>query len=116
MTVTTGHNFLQQEQVMRIEEVRLGAELPELRKPITLVQMIAYAAATWDFHRYHYDPDFARAMGLPEPIADRSDVWSVPGTVGAQLGGARRFPQKTRLPFALARVPWRRRILLGEGQ
>lgn len=55
---------------MRIEGVRLGVELPGLRKPITLVQMVAYIAATWDFHRYHYDPDFARAMGLPEPIAD----------------------------------------------
>ncbi|MBI2166071.1 MAG: hypothetical protein HYU29_06690 [Chloroflexi bacterium] len=32
--------------------------------------MIAYAGATWDFHRLHYDPEYARAQGLAGPIAD----------------------------------------------
>ena len=29
-----------------------------------------YGAATWDWHRLHYDPGFADAMQLPGPVVD----------------------------------------------
>ncbi len=32
--------------------------------------MVAYAGATWDWHRYHYDPQLAQEMGLPAPFVD----------------------------------------------
>lgn len=55
---------------MRIDEVEVGQLLPELKKPVSLVGMVAYAAATWDLHRYHYDLGFAKSRGMPAPIAD----------------------------------------------
>lgn len=55
---------------MQIDEVEVGQELPELRKHIGSVQLVAYAAATWDLFRYHYDVEFAKSQGMAAPIAD----------------------------------------------
>ena len=47
---------------MRFGEIEPGQELPELRVALTHELLAAYAGATWDFHRYHYDADFAREV------------------------------------------------------
>lgn len=52
------------------EEIREGAELPELTKKIRPVNMMMYGAATWDFMRVHYDADHARERGFEGPILD----------------------------------------------
>jgi acyl dehydratase len=49
---------------------QVGAELPELNRTITLTDMIAYAGATWDWHRLHYDAAFCQERGLPAPVVD----------------------------------------------
>lgn len=53
-----------------IKQLAVGQELPELHKDADLVQFVAYAGATWDFHRYHYDTEYTKSLGLPGPIAD----------------------------------------------
>lgn len=50
--------------------IRVGDALPELERAITLVDMVAYAGATWDWYRSHYDPAFVAAAKLPAPIVD----------------------------------------------
>lgn len=52
------------------EDVGEGHELPPMDRHITLTGMVMYAAATWDFHRCHYDDQFARAAGFPAPFVD----------------------------------------------
>ena len=47
-----------------------GADIPPLERTIGLPQMVAYAGATWDWHRLHYDVDFVRSRGLPAPVVD----------------------------------------------
>ncbi len=47
-----------------------GDSVPPLERTITLPSMIAYAGATWDWHRLHYDPKFVAANGLPGPVVD----------------------------------------------
>src|SRR5258708_22480535 len=32
--------------------------------------MVAYAGATWDWHRLHYDADYVAGAGLPKPVVD----------------------------------------------
>ncbi|MBF6331158.1 hypothetical protein IU452_21890 [Nocardia transvalensis] len=32
--------------------------------------MVAYAGATWDWHRLHYDTAYLAARGLPAPVID----------------------------------------------
>jgi len=50
--------------------MREGDALPALERTVTLVDMIAYAGATWDFYRLHYDPEFVAAAGVPGPVVD----------------------------------------------
>jgi len=47
-----------------------GEAIPPLERCITLTSMVAYAGATWDWHRLHYDPEFVAANRLPAPVVD----------------------------------------------
>ncbi|ABL83567.1 MULTISPECIES: MaoC/PaaZ C-terminal domain-containing protein [unclassified Nocardioides] len=49
---------------------RVGDPVPALQRTITLTDMVAYAGATWDWHRLHYDQDYAAEKGLPGPVVD----------------------------------------------
>jgi acyl dehydratase len=51
-------------------ELRVGQAIPPLERTVSLVRMMAYAGATWDWHRLHYDPGYTAARNLPGPIAD----------------------------------------------
>jgi acyl dehydratase len=50
--------------------VNAGDALPALERTITLTDMVAYAGATWDWHRLHYDQAYLNAAGLPRPVVD----------------------------------------------
>ena len=50
--------------------IEIGTELPPLERRITLADMVAYAGATWDWHRLHYDPDYLQSKQLPAPVVD----------------------------------------------
>lgn len=50
--------------------IQAGTALPDLQRTITLTDMIAYAGATWDWHRLHYDPDYLASRKLPAPVVD----------------------------------------------
>lgn len=41
-----------------------------LERTIELPDMIAYAGATWDWHRLHYDADYLAERGLDRPVVD----------------------------------------------
>ena len=58
------------------EDIEIGQELPSLEKHIDSVSMMMYGAATWDFHKYHHDKDYANSKGMKGPILD-----------GQQMGG-----------------------------
>ena len=49
---------------------RTGEQITPLERTIELADMIAYAGATWDWHRLHYDRDFLASNGLPAPVVD----------------------------------------------
>lgn len=55
---------------LSFEEINIGDEIPPLVNKVTLIQMVMYAAATWDFHRHHYDKEFAQTKGFPGPFVD----------------------------------------------
>lgn len=54
----------------RIDDIRIGGELPPIEMEITLTSLVMYAAATWDFHRYHYDQRFVADAGMAAPFMD----------------------------------------------
>lgn len=49
---------------------RVGDEIPALERRIDLVNMVAYAGATWDWYKLHYDPEAVAASRLPGPVVD----------------------------------------------
>ena len=50
--------------------MKVGQRLPDLVRPVTLTDMVAYGGATWDSHRLHYDPSFAVSAGMERPVVD----------------------------------------------
>ncbi len=50
--------------------MRPGDAVPELVRTVTLPAMVAYAGATWDWHRLHYDPAYLAGRGLDRPVVD----------------------------------------------
>ena len=51
-------------------ETAVGSSVPPLTRTITLTDMVAYAGATWDWHRLHYDPAYIAEKKLPAPVVD----------------------------------------------
>lgn len=41
-----------------------------LERTIGLPDMVAYAGATWDWHRLHYDHEWVRSRDLDAPVVD----------------------------------------------
>lgn len=52
------------------ERLSPGRLLRPLHRRIALPDMVAYGAATWDWHRLHYDEAHARRLGAPAPLVD----------------------------------------------
>lgn len=50
--------------------MKAGERLPALERRILLPDMVAYGAATWDWHRLHYDAEHARRAGMKAPVVD----------------------------------------------
>ncbi len=53
-----------------IGEIAVGDEIASITFHASLTALIKYAAATWDFHPYHYDAESVSSFGLPAPLAD----------------------------------------------
>jgi acyl dehydratase len=51
-------------------DMTVGVAVPTLVRTIALTDMVAYAGATWDWHRLHYDHDWLVAHGLTRPVVD----------------------------------------------
>lgn len=50
--------------------MKAGDEVPALERTVGAADMIAYAGATWDWHRLHHDAAYLRARGLDRPVVD----------------------------------------------
>ena len=48
----------------------MSSHLPDLVVRLDLPRSMAYGAATWDWHRMHYDTEDARARGFEGPVID----------------------------------------------
>ena len=50
--------------------VMVGESVPELTRELGAAVLMAYGAATWDWHRLHYDQAYVEARGLEAPVVD----------------------------------------------
>jgi acyl dehydratase len=58
------------EQFVDHSRIAVGDTVPPLERRIDLPDMVAYAGATWDWHRLHYDTSYAAEKQLPAPVVD----------------------------------------------
>lgn len=72
-------------------DVKAGEKLPSLEKSFTSVDLVAYGAATWDWHRLHYDQDYARAKKLPGVIVDGQAFGALLARAALDWAGPRAF-------------------------
>ncbi|MEV4244257.1 MaoC/PaaZ C-terminal domain-containing protein [Streptosporangium canum] len=42
----------------------------DLERTLAAADLVAYAGATWDWHRLHYDPAYLAERGLDRPVVD----------------------------------------------
>jgi acyl dehydratase len=71
--------------------VKVGDALPPLEKTFTAVDLFAYGAATWDWHRMHYDAELARSKGFAGPVIDGQMYGALFARVAMQWAGPRAF-------------------------
>lgn len=73
-----------------------GEPLPGWEHRFTEVDLVAYGAATWDWHRVHYDLEYARSRKLPGVLIDGqvygaifaklANGWAGPGAFLSNMG------------------------------
>jgi acyl dehydratase len=91
----------------RFEDVVVGETLPEFAITLTHAALVTYAAATWDFHRMHYDPAYAAQAGLAAPVMDGQMAGGLMARQLMRFGGPDAFLR--RLSYRL-----REMVLMGE--
>jgi acyl dehydratase len=74
-----------------------GDKLPPFEKTFTAVDLFAYGAATWDWHRMHYDGEYARSKGFPGPVIDGQMYGAVFASLAMKGAGPRAFVTKMSL-------------------
>ena len=74
-----------------------GDRLPPFEKTFTAVDLFAYGAATWDWHRMHYDAELARSKGFAAPVIDGQMYGAIFASVAMRWAGPRAFMTKMSL-------------------
>ncbi len=84
---------------LSIDNVHVGDAIPAQARTFTTVDLVSYGAATWDWHRLHYDIEYARAMKLPNVIVDGQAYGAVFAKAVLDWAGPRAFVRKMSLKF-----------------
>jgi acyl dehydratase len=95
-------------------EIKIGDSVPLLEKLVTADLIMAYGAATWDWHRMHYDADFAREQGLPGVVLDGQAMGAIFARALTDGFGPRVFV--TKLSFRLRAMVEPGDVLRCEGE
>lgn len=79
------------------QKIRIGQPLPEQAHTFTEVDLVAYGAATWDWHRLHYDKAHAQSMQLPGVLIDGQAFGAVFAREAMRWAGPTAFIQRMGL-------------------
>ena len=91
-----------------------GDKLPPLTKRFSAVDLFGYGAATWDWHRMHWDAELARSRGLAAPIVDGQMYGAVFARAALAWSGPRGFI--SRMSFKMKAMAFAGDTLLVEGE
>ena len=79
------------------QQIGVGQCLPEHAHTFTEVDLVAYGAATWDWHRLHYDKAHAQSMQLPGVLIDGQAFGAVFAREAMRWAGPTAFIQRMGL-------------------
>ncbi len=91
----------------------MGENLPPLERRFTAVDLVAYGAATWDWHRLHYDVEYARSVNLPGVVVDGQAFGALLARAALDWAGPRAFI--TRLSLRMKSMAFAGDTLRAEG-
>jgi hydroxyacyl-ACP dehydratase HTD2-like protein with hotdog domain len=94
--------------------VSVGEKLPIVEKRFAGVDLVAYGAATWDWHRLHYDLEYARSRNLPGVIVDGQAFGALLARAALDWAGPRAFIR--RLSFKMKSMAFAGDTLRAEGE
>jgi acyl dehydratase len=77
--------------------MKAGDKLPPLKKTFSSVDLFGYGAATWDWHRMHWDAELVRAKGFSAAVIDGQMYGGVFARVAMQWAGPRGFVTRLSL-------------------
>jgi acyl dehydratase len=83
-----------------MNEPRVGDRLPDLERPLGIVDLVVYAAATWDWYRWHYDAKAAADARLPAPLVDGQMLGALLARQALEWAGPRARIRRMRFRFA----------------
>ncbi|MSQ18843.1 MAG: hypothetical protein EXR39_04630 [Betaproteobacteria bacterium] len=79
--------------------LKVGESLPMQERTFTTVDLVAYGAATWDWHRLHYDLDYARSVKLPNVVIDGQEYGAVFAKAIIDWAGSQAFIRRLALKY-----------------
>jgi acyl dehydratase len=94
--------------------IKTGEALAPLQRTFTTVDLVAYGAATWDWHRLHYDLEYARTVNLPGVIVDGQMFGALLARAALDWAGPRAFI--ARLSFKMKSMVFAGETVLTEGE
>ena len=95
-------------------KIKPGTTLPVEEKFFTAADLVMYGAATWDWHRLHYDTTFTNAMNLPAPVIDGQIYGALFAKQAVGWLGPRAFVQ--RMGFRMRSMAFADDTLRTEGE
>ena len=78
-------------------DVLPGEKLPALERTFTLVDLVLYGAATWDWNRMHYDAEHTRHLNLRAPVIDGQEFGAFFARAALEWAGPRALVKRLAL-------------------
>jgi len=97
-----------------LQEISAGEKLPALERTFTLVDLVLYGAATWDWNRMHYDVEHTHRLNLPAPVIDGQEFGAFLARAALEWAGPRAFVK--RLAFRMKAMAFAGDTLRAEGE
>jgi acyl dehydratase len=80
-------------------DVNVGDTLPSFDKTFTAADLMAYGAATWDWHRVHYDLVRAKEFSFPNVFVDGQTYGSIFARHAMDWFGPKAFIKKMSVRY-----------------
>lgn len=79
------------------KDVSSGEKLPALERTFTLVDLVLYGAATWDWNCMHYDVEHTHCLNLRAPVIDGQEFGAFFARAALEWAGPRALVKRLAL-------------------